>query len=123
MRYKQNQAFSEHINAEDDYYAERKRLFIEKHEKVNGLYAKMIKTVIFFGAKNKIRSLLNNFDVGIQGEKVSFRKIKHQSDSMISRQWLKCFTDKIKGNNGYFHILAGDKAINLPALKYKNHNR
>ena len=57
--------------------------------------------------------------MGVQYGKIGFRKIKHQADSMISKKESKGFADIIIGNDGDFHILSQDKAINLSALKNK----
>ena len=99
-------------------------MFKEEHEKLNKFILRNDKSShIFPDAEDKTKSLSDKFYAGIQCGKFSFRKSKHQDDSMISKQALKGFTDIIIGNDEKFYILSGDKSITISALKFNIHNR
>ena len=78
---------------------------------------------IFHDAEDKSKSLFNYFDAGFQGGNLVLEKSNIRLTPWYpSKYWKVSLILKI-GNDGYFHILAQDKAITLSALKINSHNR
>ena len=118
MKYKQQILIvSDEINTEDYNYAERNYLLLENHENLNDITRKNeTNSNIFPDAEEKIKSSLKNCDSGIQGGNFRFGIIKHEANSMISKQKLKGFTDIVIMIDWGFYMLHGDKSITISDL-------